>query len=135
MRRRRPAGSATQQGTKAKLKFKRLIDRKHPMSRAAASSDAYHAIADGNRRALLDLLREQERPVGDLVAATGLSYALVSQHLRVLLEASVVERRPDGRQRIYRLDARPIAAVHAWASGYEGFWADRFDRLRRQLDR
>jgi DNA-binding transcriptional ArsR family regulator len=104
------------------------------MSRAAASSDAFHAIAEGNRRALLDQLRDGEQPVGDLVAASGLSYSLVSQHLQVLLDAGVVARRPDGRRRIYRLEAAPLQLVHDWTAEYEQFWGERIARLRRRLE-
>ena len=104
------------------------------MARVAASADSFHAIADGSRRVLLDLLRDGERPVGDLVAATGRSYALVSQHLQVLLNAGVVSCRPEGRQRIYRLDATPLRAVHDWTAEYERFWDERIARLRRRLD-
>ncbi len=104
------------------------------MPRAAASSDAFHAVADGNRRALLDVLRGGEQPVGGLVAATGLSYSLVSQHLHVLLDAGVVARRPEGRRRMYRLDAAPLRVVHDWTAEYERFWEERLARLRRRLD-
>jgi DNA-binding transcriptional ArsR family regulator len=104
------------------------------MSRIAASSDAFHAIAEGNRRTLLDILRGGEQPVGGLVEGTGLSYSLVSQHLQVLLEAGVVLRRPQGRQRIYRLDAAPLRVVHDWTAEYERFWGERLARLRRRLD-
>jgi DNA-binding transcriptional ArsR family regulator len=103
------------------------------MSRAAASSDAFHAISEGNRRVLLDVLRDGEQPVGSLVSATGLSYSLVSQHLQVLLEAGVVDRRPEGRRRIYRLEAAPLRAVHDWTAEYERFWLERIVRLRRRL--
>ena len=105
------------------------------MSRAAASSDAFHAIAETNRRALLDILRGGEQPVGGLVDATGLSYSLVSQHLQVLLDSGVVLRRPEGRQRIYRLDATPLQGVHDWTAEYECFWGERLARLRRRLER
>jgi DNA-binding transcriptional ArsR family regulator len=97
-------------------------------------ADVFHAISEGNRRALLDLLREGEQPVGDLVAAAGLSYSLVSQHLQVLLDAKVVARRPEGRQRLYRIEAAPLRVVHAWTAGYESFWQERLDRLRTHLD-
>ena len=96
--------------------------------------DAFQAIAEGNRRVLLDALRGGEQPVGELVATTGLSYSLVSQHLRVLIEAEVVSRRPDGRQRIYRLEAAPLRVVHDWTAEYEQFWQERIDRLRARLD-
>jgi DNA-binding transcriptional ArsR family regulator len=104
------------------------------VSRAAASSDAFHAISEGNRRELLDVLRAGEQAVGSLVAETELSYSLVSQHLQVLLDAGVVSRRPEGRQRIYRLEAAPLRVVHDWTSEYERFWQERIERLRRRLD-
>ena len=104
------------------------------MSRTAASSDAFHAIAEGNRRVLLDILRDGERPVGELVAVTGLSYSLVSQHLQVLMDAGVAARRPEGRQRIYRLEPEPLRAVHDWTAEYERFWEARLARLRRRLE-
>lgn len=105
------------------------------MARAAASADPFRAIADGNRRVLLDVLRGGEESVGELVEATGLSYSLVSQHLRVLLDAGAVERSVEGRQRIYRLDAAPLRLVHDWTAEYERFWDERLARLRRRLDR
>jgi DNA-binding transcriptional ArsR family regulator len=104
------------------------------MAREAATSDPFHAISEPNRRALLELLRDGEQAVGSLVGATGLSYSLVSQHLQVLRDAGTVERRTDGRRRLYRLDAAPLRVVHDWTTAYERFWSERLDRLRRQLE-
>jgi DNA-binding transcriptional ArsR family regulator len=105
------------------------------MPRAAATPDPFHAIAEGNRRVLLDLLRDGERPVGDLVEASGLSYSLASQHLRVLVDSGVAARRVHGRQRIYRVEAAPLRVVHDWTGEYERFWEERLARLRGRLDR
>jgi DNA-binding transcriptional ArsR family regulator len=105
------------------------------VSRALASTDAFHAISDGNRRALIHALRAGEQPVGALVSETGMSYSLVSQHLQVLLDAGIVVRRPEGRHRIYKLDPAPLRAVHDWTAEYEQFWQARLGRLRRRLDR
>jgi DNA-binding transcriptional ArsR family regulator len=105
------------------------------VSRVAASSDAFHAIADGKRRVLLDLLRDGEQPVGAMAEAAGLSYSLASQHLHVLLDAGVVARRAEGRRRIYRLEAAPLRAVHDWTAEYERFWEERLARLRRRLEK
>lgn len=104
------------------------------MPRAAASADVFHAISDGNRRALLDILREGEQPVGELAERAGLSYSLASQHLQVLLRASAVVRRAEGRQRIYSLEPAPLRLVHDWTAEYERFWQERVARLRRRLD-
>ena len=98
------------------------------------TADGFHAISEANRRLLLDLLRQGEQPVGDLVAAAGLSYSLVSQHLQVLLDAKIVARRPEGRRRLYRLEAAPLRVVHDWTAEYESFWQERIDRLRTRLD-
>ena len=95
----------------------------------------FQAIADANRRRILDVLRGGEQPVGNLVAVTGLSYSLVSQHLKVLLDARTVVRRPDGRQRFYRLDPSPLRLVRDWTAEYEDFWQERITRLRGRLDR
>ena len=46
----------------------------------------------------------------------------------------MVARRPDGRRRIYRLDAAPLQKVHDWTAEYERFWEERLVRLRRRLD-
>ncbi len=105
------------------------------MSRAAAGADVFHAVAEPNRRQILDVLRGGEQSVGGLVEATGLSYSLVSQHLQVLLDTHTVVRRPAGRQRIYRLDAAPLRVVRDWTAEYEHFWHERISRLKRRLDR
>ena len=104
------------------------------MSRAAAGSDVFHAVAEPNRRALLDVLRSGERSVGGLVDVTGLSYSLVSQHLQVLLDTHTVVRRTEGRHRIYQLDAAPLRVVRDWAAAYEQFWQERLARLRHHLE-
>ena len=103
------------------------------MSRNTSASDVFHAIADGNRRAVIDFLARGEAPVGAVVEHSGLSYSAVSQHLAILLEVGLVERREDGRQRFYRLNPRPLRDVHDWTGRYEKFWAEKLGRLRRVL--
>lgn len=100
----------------------------------AASSDVFHAIADPKRRQILDLLREGERPVGELVPHLGVTMGAVSQHLRVLREAGLVTQRKDGRHRRYRVDASPLREVADWTEPYARFWKDRLRRLGRHLD-
>ena len=68
---------------------------------------AYAALAEPHRRQILDLLRERERSVNDLVARLDLRQPGVSKHLKVLRESGLVEVRPEGRQRWYGLRAQP----------------------------
>jgi DNA-binding transcriptional ArsR family regulator len=101
---------------------------------AAPSTDVFHAIADPKRRQILDLLREGERPVGELVPHLGVTMGAVSQHLRVLREAGLVVQRKDGRHRRYSVDAAPLREVADWTESYSRFWKDRLRRLGHHLD-
>jgi len=99
------------------------------MARAATTADAFNAVAEPRRRQILDLLAGGERPVNDLVALLGLAQPLVSKHLRVLREVGLVQVRDAGRQRMYRLDGRPLQPIHDWVKTYERTWSQRFDRM------
>jgi DNA-binding transcriptional ArsR family regulator len=95
---------------------------------------AYTAMAEPSRRRILDLLRAGERSVGDLVAHLKLSQPGVSKHLKVLREAGLVEIRPDGKRRWYRLRAEPLAEVDEWLEPYRAYWSERLDALERHLE-
>ena len=84
---------------------------------------------------MLELLRESPRPVGELVARTGLTQPGTSKHLRVLRDAGLVTSRTEGQQRIYALDVRPLAELDAWLDPYRQVWERSLDALERHLDR
>ena len=104
------------------------------MARAATTTDAFNAVAEPRRRDILDVLAAGERPVNDLVELLGLAQPQVSKHLRVLREVGLVTVRDEGRQRMYRLDGRPLKSIHDWVKSYEESWNDRFDALDDVLD-
>lgn len=99
-----------------------------------AATTVFDAIAAPRRREILDLLRDGERSVGDLVSHFSVSQPAISQHLRVLRDVGLVTTRREGRQRFYRLDARPLRAAYDWVGHYELFWTDRFAALGDYLD-
>jgi DNA-binding transcriptional ArsR family regulator len=94
----------------------------------------FTVLAEPTRRKILDLLREDERAVGELVDLLDLSQPGVSKHLRVLREAGLVEARADAQRRVYRLRPQPLAEVDGWLSPYRRLWAGRLDSLERHLD-
>ena len=94
----------------------------------------WSALTDPNRRALLELLLEQPRAVGELVDALGLSQPSTSKHLRVLREAGLVRVTGDAQRRIYSIDPTPLAKLDAWLAPYRQLWNDRLDALGRHLD-
>jgi len=108
------------------------------MARATTTSDVFNAIAEPQRRRILALLREGERPATEIAEALGLAASAASKHLRVLREVGLVRVREEGRQRHYALDAGGLREVHQWAVGFERFWSESLDRLEdyvRELQR
>jgi DNA-binding transcriptional ArsR family regulator len=100
----------------------------------ARTSNVFQAIADPNRRRILELLREDEHSVQDLVSAFDVTFGAISQHLKILREAHLVTRRKEGRKRIYRLRAQPLKEVHDWTAVYEAAWRGRFHKLRKRVE-
>jgi DNA-binding transcriptional ArsR family regulator len=94
----------------------------------------FEVLAEPTRRHILDLLRERERSVGELVSRLTISQPGVSKHLRVLREAGLVEVRTDAQRRWYGLRAEPLSEVDAWLEPYRRFWAQRLDALEQHLD-
>jgi DNA-binding transcriptional ArsR family regulator len=93
----------------------------------------FEILAEPNRRRVLDLLREQEHTVGELVTALHMSQPAVSKHLRVLRDAGLVEARIDAQRRIYSLCPEPLADLDAWLAPYRKFWRRKLAALQRHL--
>jgi DNA-binding transcriptional ArsR family regulator len=91
-------------------------------------------LAEPRRPQVLDLHRESERPVGDLVDRVGLSQPAVSKHLRVLKDAGLVEARPDAQRRLYRIRPEPLEELDDWLASYRELWTTHLDRLEDHLD-
>jgi DNA-binding transcriptional ArsR family regulator len=104
------------------------------MARAATTADAFNAVAEPRRRAILDVLAGGERPVNDLVRELGVTQPQVSKHLRVLREVGAVEVRDEGRRRLYSLNGPALKPIHDWVKTYERTWSERFELLDDVLD-
>lgn len=91
----------------------------------------YQAIADTNRRHILDLLRGGPLPAGDIAAQLShISQPAVSKHLRVLRQSKLVQVEPAGRQRVYRLNAAAMQPVVDWVTHYDALWDRRLNALK-----
>jgi DNA-binding transcriptional ArsR family regulator len=89
------------------------------MGGVSASADVFRAVADPTRRALLELLRQSARSVHELAQPFRMSQPAISQHLRILRKARLVLGRQVGRQRLYRLNPKPLDDLYAWASKFK----------------
>ncbi|CAG0991406.1 MAG: winged helix-turn-helix transcriptional regulator [Rhizobiaceae bacterium] len=81
--------------------------------------DAFLAIADDNRRFLLEELRRGPKTVGELAAGLPISRPAVSQHLKVLLDAGLVTAKAEGTRRFYAVDPQGFLNLNLWL---DQFW-------------
>jgi len=99
-----------------------------------ATTTVFQLLGEPSRQAIVELLLEGERPVGELVAILDQSQPAVSKQLRLLREAGLVACRSEGRRRLYRLRPERLAEVDDWLAPYRELWATSLDRLEQHLD-
>ena len=102
--------------------------------RAPTTAAVFRAVADPTRRAILDLLLDGERTVGEIAERFAVSRPAVSKHLRVLRGARLVRMTRDGRQRLCTLDATPLQTIDAWLDAYRHEWQSRLARLKQHVE-
>lgn len=84
----------------------------------------FNAIAEPQRRAILEALAADERSVNAVVNAVGLAQPSISKHLRVLREVGLVRSRRDGRQILYRTNAHAPGVGHQWSAENPALFSD-----------
>lgn len=98
----------------------------------ASSADhedrAFKALGHRDRRTILRLIADDEVPVGDLVDGTDLDQPVVSQHLRVLRDAGLVDVRIDGNRRLYSVQFGRVAELRHFL---DSFWNDKLSALKQ----
>jgi len=95
---------------------------------------SFAVLAEQNRREILDLLRDGERPVGDLVECLPLSQPAVSKHLRVLRDAGIVDVRTDAQRRLYRVRPEGLVEIDEWLAPYRRMWSRSLDELGQLME-
>jgi DNA-binding transcriptional ArsR family regulator len=94
---------------------------------------AFGALSDPTRRAILARLAQGEATVGELGAPFRLSQPTISKHLTVLERAGLIEQARDAQRRPRRLRPEAIKAVAEWAESFRALWERRLDNLERHL--
>jgi DNA-binding transcriptional ArsR family regulator len=97
--------------------------------------DRFLALADPNRRRIIEMLGAGPLAAGEIGERFSISPPAVSQHLKVLREAGLVSVSVQGQRRIYRLDPAGLDAFDDWVRKVRGFWAANLDALERELAR
>jgi DNA-binding transcriptional ArsR family regulator len=94
----------------------------------------FFAISDPTRRRMLDLLLISDLSVTQLAKPFRMSQPAISQHLRVLRKAGLVEAERMGRERRYRLRGQRLRGVYDWVGHYQKFWNEKLTALGSYLD-
>jgi DNA-binding transcriptional ArsR family regulator len=95
---------------------------------------AYHALADPNRRTMLERLSRAPASVSELARPLDMSLPAVLQHLQLLEASGLVTSEKKGRVRTCRIDPGPLAAAQGWIAEQRALWEGRSDRLEDYLE-
>lgn len=99
-----------------------------------AHADPFQIIADPTRRRIVELLRDGERPVNQVVERLDIHQSGVSRHLGILLDAGFVRVRAEGQRRLYSLRPEPFRDLEVWLGSYRRLWEGRLDRLGKAVE-
>lgn len=103
--------------------------------RVGGTDQVFSALASPVRREVLRMLRDEgDQSVRSMAEHFDMARPSFSEHLRALREAGLVSERREGRQRLYSLEAVPLAEVQDWLHPFERFWRDRLSALGDVLD-
>jgi DNA-binding transcriptional ArsR family regulator len=103
--------------------------------RIGTKRDVFAALGDPTRRCVLDLLSRGPLPVKRIADPFAMTRPAVSQHLRILKEAGLVEAQRVGRERQYHLRAARLREVFEWVRHYQKFWPSKLEALGKFLNR
>jgi DNA-binding transcriptional ArsR family regulator len=97
--------------------------------------DKFSALADPTRRKIIELLaREGQLPATDISVHFPISASAISQHLKILSTAKLVQVEKRAQQRIYRIDPDAMLELEDWARQMRRLWNQRFDALEMVLE-
>ena len=105
-----------------------------PIAEPQQLDQAFHALADSNRRAIVARLTRGAASVSELAAPLNVSLPTVLQHLDVLQRGGLVRSEKIGRVRSCRLEPAPMRAVEQWIGEHRAVWERRLDLLGDVLD-
>jgi DNA-binding transcriptional ArsR family regulator len=105
-----------------------------PIAEPLQLDQAFHALADRNRRAIIAQLTHGAASVSELAAPLDVSLPTVLQHLDVLQRGGLVHSEKVGRVRTCRLELGPMRVVEDWIAQHRGVWERRLDLLADVLD-
>jgi DNA-binding transcriptional ArsR family regulator len=106
------------------------------MTRTASPVDAFAAIAEPRRRAVIAVLSDgEEYAVNDIILRVRLAQPAVSKHLGALRTAGIVTVVKRGQHRMYRLSPEGLRPVHEWMKTFDRYWTHQIDQVKQRAER
>ncbi|MEC0240246.1 metalloregulator ArsR/SmtB family transcription factor [Paenibacillus dokdonensis] len=93
----------------------------------------FSALAEPSRLRIVDILLKGPMTVGDIAERLEIRQPQASKHLKVLLDAGLVEVRAEANRRNYMLRSEPFTELDSWLNNYRKIWNERFDNLDEYL--
>jgi DNA-binding transcriptional ArsR family regulator len=94
----------------------------------------FAALGDPTRQRIVEMLAARELSAGEIARRFDMTAPAVSQHLRLLREAGLIQVRRDAQRRIYALDPAGLAELDAWLARFRRFWSARLDAIEHELE-
>ncbi len=104
------------------------------MKRSLHRYDVFEAVSDRTRRQITRLLADDEMPIAAIAKRFPISRTAVNKHLHVLTSAGLLTRRRVGRETRYKLNPRPLRALHQWLLFYEHYWDENLEALKKYVE-
>lgn len=104
------------------------------MVRQEAAQPIFRALADPTRRAIIEMLAERPRAIGDIAAQFDMTRPAIAKHLRILAEGGVIAVESKGRERINRLNPRALKRAADWLNYFDRFWDSRLAKLKKAVE-
>ena len=95
----------------------------------------FSALADGNRRKIIELLHEKDATLLELVESFSISFQALSKHIKILEAAQILSKKKQGKYRIISLKRDSLRPSLEWISYYSNFWNESFDKLEQVINK
>ena len=96
--------------------------------------DVFQAIADPNRRAIIDLLAQEKLTMNQVAERFSISRPAISKHMKVLTECGLVKMKQKGRERFCELKHLPLNDVVHWIDQHKRLWNDKLLSLKKHVE-
>ena len=97
--------------------------------------DVFQAIADPNRRAIIQLIANQKLTLNGVAEHFDISRPAISKHIKILTECGLIQITQQGRERYCEPNLHSLSEVAEWVEDYRKFWTDKLDALEIYLQK